>query len=221
MRILLIEDDELLGDGIRAGLAQEGHAIDWAVDGEEALAALETSRHHAVILDLGLPKVAGLEVLERMRRAGKRTPVLILTARDTVPDRVRGLDGGADDYLVKPFDMGELLARLRAIVRRREGRAAPSLRHGSVVLDPAAHTVRLSGERVEVSPREFAILQELLERAGQVVSREALEETLYGWEDEVASNTIEVHIHHLRRKLGSDLIRTVRGVGYTIDEVRP
>ncbi|HEY0590247.1 MAG TPA: response regulator [Thermoanaerobaculia bacterium] len=221
MRILLIEDDELLGDGIRAGLAQEGHAIDWAVDGEEALAALETSRHHAVILDLGLPKVAGLEVLERMRRAGKRTPVLILTARDTVPDRVRGLDGGADDYLVKPFDMGELLARLRAIVRRREGRAAPSLRHGSVVLDPAAHTVRLSGERVEVSPREFAILQELLERAGQVVSREALEETLYGWEDEVASNTIEVHIHHLRRKLGSDLIRTVRGVGYTIDEARP
>ncbi len=218
MRILLIEDDELLGDGIRAGLAQEGHAVDWAVDGEEALAALSSSAHHAVILDLGLPKVDGLEVLERMRHAGKRIPVLILTARDTAPDRVQGLDRGADDYLVKPFDMGELLARLRAITRRREGRAVPLLRHGSIVLDPAAHTVTRDGERVEVSPREFAILHELLGRAGQVVSREALEETLYGWEDEVASNAIEVHVHHLRRKLGADLIRTVRGAGYTIDE---
>ncbi len=220
MRVLLVEDDELLGDGVRAGLVQQGHAVDWARDGEEALAAVETAEYEAVVLDLGLPRISGLEVLERLRLSGARTPVLILTARDAVTDRVRGLDGGADDYLVKPFDMAELAARLRAIARRKEGRAESLLRHGDLVLDPASHTVMQGAESIDVSPREFAILERLLESAGRVLSREALEEALYGWDDEIASNAIEVHVHHLRRKLGPDLIRTVRGAGYVIDEER-
>lgn len=217
MRLLLIEDDELLGDGIRTGLAQAGSAVDWVRDGHDALAAAETAVYSAVILDLGLPGIGGLEVLARLRRAGMSIPVLILTARDTVPDRVKGLDGGADDYLVKPFDMNELLARLRALVRRSGGRAAPVLEHDGLVLDPAAHTVTHHGQAVDLSPREFAVLQDLLEHAGRVRSREQLEESLYGWDDEVSSNAVEVHIHHLRRKLGADEIRTIRGVGYMIE----
>ncbi|MFZ2490854.1 MAG: response regulator [Thermoanaerobaculia bacterium] len=220
MRLLLIEDDELLGDGVRAGLVQRGHAVDWATDGEEGLAAIDAADYDVVVLDLGLPKVSGLQILGRMRLDGKATPVLILTARDTVSERVAGLDAGADDYLVKPFDLEELLARLRALGRRSSGRTEPLLRHGPVVVDSGAHTVTKDGEPLDLSPREFAVLEELLEHAGHVLSRERLEEKLYGWNDEIASNAIEVHIHHLRRKLGADFIRTIRGVGYMIDRER-
>jgi DNA-binding response OmpR family regulator len=218
MRVLLAEDDELLGDGVRAGLQQAGYAVDWVTDGADAADALDTHDYDAVVLDLGLPIVGGLEFLERMRKSGSTVPVLILTARDTVADRVKGLDTGADDYLVKPFDLDELLARLRALVRRSGGRAEPLIRHGGIVLNPGAHTVLKGEENVELSPREFVILQELLEHTGKVLSREGLEQKLYGWDDEIASNAVEVHIHHLRRKLGADLIRTIRGVGYTIEE---
>lgn len=216
MRLLLVEDDDLLGDGTRAGLMQGGFAVDWVRDGEDAVAAFETAEYDAVVLDLGLPKLGGKAVLARLRDSGKATPVLILTARDTVADRVSGLDAGADDYLVKPFDLGELLARLRALLRRSGGRARPLLEHGALTLDLAAHVVTVSGTAVDLSPREFAILHELLEHAGSVLSRERLEEKLYGWDEEPASNAIEVHIHHLRRKLGADVIRTIRGVGYMI-----
>jgi DNA-binding response OmpR family regulator len=221
MRLLLVEDDEILGDALRAGLTQDGHAVDWASDGGDALAALTATEYAAVVLDLGLPRVSGLHVLTRLRAGGRRTPVLILTARDTVPDRVRGLDCGADDYMVKPFDLDELRARLRALLRRGGGPAAAVIEHDGIALDPAAHTVALDGEPVELSPREFAILHELLRHPGNVLSRERLEESLYGWNDEVASNAVEVHIHHLRRKLGADRIRTVRGAGYAIGSAAP
>ena len=217
MRILLIEDDELLGDGVRAGIAQAGLAVDWSRDGTEAAVALELADYDAIVLDLGLPGIGGLELLRRLRAAGNRTPVLVLTARDTVADRVAGLDSGADDYLVKPFDLGELLARLRALLRRGTGGAEPLLRQGDLVLDPAARTVTLAGTPVDLAPRELALLHELMAHAGQVLSRARLEERLYGWGEEVASNAIEVHVHHLRRKLGAERIRTVRGAGYAID----
>jgi len=217
MRILLVEDDDLLGDGVQAGVTQGGFAVDWVRTGGDARTALATATpYDAVILDLGLPELSGLEVLARMRRSGRKTPVLILTARDTVADRVKGLDAGADDYLVKPFDLGELLARLRALLRRAEGRAAPLLHHGDLVVDPAGRRVTVAGAPAELSPREFAVLLELLEHEGRVLSRERLEESLYGWEGEPSSNAIEVHVHHLRRKLGADLIQTIRGVGYLI-----
>ena len=217
MRLLLIEDDEILGDGVSTGLQQDGYAVDWVRDAEEGAAAMATTEYAAIVLDLGLPRTGGLELLARLRGSGRTTPVLILTARDTVRDRVTGLDAGADDYLVKPFDLAELHARLRALLRRREGRAATVLRRDGIVLDPAAHTVTRDGEPVDLSPREFAVLHELFLHAGQVLSRERLEEQLYGWSDEVASNAVEVHVHHLRRKLGADVIRTVRGVGYVVE----
>lgn len=217
MRLLLIEDDELLGDGVRTGLQQGGYAVDWARDGEAATEALATTEYAAIVLDLGLPRMSGIDLLTRMRRSGKTTPVLILTARDTVRERVEGLDAGADDYLVKPFDLAELHARLRALTRRSGGRASPAMKVDGVELDPASHVVTRDGEAVEISPREFAVLRELFEHAGQVLSRERLEESLYGWSDEVASNAVEVHVHHLRRKLGADVIRTVRGAGYVVD----
>lgn len=216
MRLLLIEDDEILGDGLRTALQQAGYTVEWLRDGREALLAIESVEYAAVVLDLGLPGVSGLDVLRTMRQKKVTTPVLILTARDTVRDRVEGLDTGGDDYLVKPFDVGELQARLRALLRRSAGRASPMLELDGLRLDPASHTVTLDDAAVELSPREFVILQELLENAGRVLSRERLEESLYGWGDEIASNAIEVHIHHLRRKLGSEWIRTVRGVGYMI-----
>jgi len=218
MRLLLVEDDTLLGDGVRAGLIQEGFTVDWVQDGAAAQLALQTEPYALMVLDLGLPKLAGLDLLKRLRQSGSTIPVLILTARDTVADRVKGLDSGADDYLIKPFDLDELAARIRALLRRKTGRATLEIRHGAIVLDPAAHTVTVSGTPVELPPREFAVLQALLESAGRVLSREQLEQQLYGWNDEVESNAVEVHIHHLRKKLGTDLIRTVRGVGYTILE---
>ncbi len=216
MRVLLVEDDELLGDGVRSGLAQAGFAVDWVRDGLEADSVLGLVEYDAVVLDLGLPGLGGLELLTRLRATGSATPVLILTARDTVSDRVAGLDRGADDYLVKPFDLGELLARLRALLRRAAGRAEPLLRDGDLVLDPVTRAVTLDARPVELSPRELSLLHELMSHPGEVLSRARLEERLYGWGDEIASNAVEVHIHNLRRKLGSDRIRTVRGSGYSM-----
>lgn len=216
MRLLLVEDDMLLGRGLVAGLGQAHYAVDWVTTGEEAEAALQTTHYDALILDLGLPGMDGLELLRQRRRARDATPVLVLTARDTVADRVAGLDAGGDDYLIKPFELSELLARIRALLRRGKGEAAPALRHGRMVLDPAAHSVTLDGEPVSLSGREFAVLQELLINAGRVLTRSQLEDRLYGWGEEIESNAIEVHIHNLRRKLHADAIRTVRGVGYMI-----
>jgi two-component system OmpR family response regulator/two-component system response regulator QseB len=216
MRVLLVEDDELLGEGLRAGLTQAGFAVDWVRDGADALHALETEAFAAVTLDLGLPGVGGLAVLRRLRARGNKVPVLILTARDAVDDRVTGLDAGADDYVVKPVDLAELAARLRALIRRAAGEAGPTLRHGRLLLDPAERRVVFRGRPVDLSAREFALLHELLLHAGRVLSREQLEERLYPWGREIESNAVEVHVHHLRRKLAPDLIRTVRGVGYLV-----
>ena len=216
MRILLVEDDPQLGDGLTVGLRQAGFAVDWVKDGHAADHALHAESFDLVVLDLGLPRLSGMEVLSRARNRQQTLPVLILTARDATGDKVDGLDAGADDYLVKPIDLDELTARIRALARRSAGRAAPLLTHGDLALDPAAHIVTLAGQPVELSSREFSLLQMLLENTGRVLSRTQLEQSLYGWRDEPDSNALEVHIHHLRKKLGSDLIRTLRGVGYTI-----
>lgn len=218
MRVLLVEDDRLLGDGVKAGLTGAGFAVDWVRDGEAALAALGSESFAAVLLDLGLPRKDGVAVLTALRAAGNPVPVLVLTARDQVADKVRALDQGADDYVVKPFDLDELAARLRALVRRSQGRAEACLRHGELILDPAARTVSLKGEPVLLTSREFELLRMLLDGAGRVLTRRVLDEQLYAWGESVESNALEVHIHHLRRKLGSELIRTVRGVGYMVDE---
>ena len=214
MRILLVEDDALLGDGLKAGLAGAGYAVDWVRDGEAAVAALAAESFAAVVLDLGLPRRDGLSVLQWLRGRSDATPVLILTARDQASDKVRGLDLGADDYVIKPFDLDEIAARLRALIRRAHGRPQPLLRLGEVTLDPAARTVTRGGETVSLTGREFDLLHLLLENAGRVLTRQSLEEQLYTWGEAVESNALEVHVHHLRRKLGGELIRTVRGVGY-------
>ena len=216
MRVLLVEDDALLGAAIHAGLEQSDYTVDWLRDGAQAASALRTAEPDLLILDIGLPGRSGLEILAELRARGSSLPVLLLTARDTVSDRIAGLDRGADDYLVKPFDLGELTARLRAIARRRGGRAEAVIRHGDLVLDPASRAVTRAGESVSLSAKATMILEALLERPGIPVSRERLELTLYGWNEGVDSNTIEVHVHHLRKKLGKDLIRTVRGLGYMI-----
>jgi DNA-binding response OmpR family regulator len=217
MRILLVEDDELLGDGLAAGLRHCGYNVDWLRDGESARTALSTEEYAALVLDLGLPRLDGMSLLRGLRAAGDAIPVLILTARDSTWDKVGGLDGGADDYLVKPVDLDELAARLRALTRRSSGQSTPLLRARDVELDPAARRVRLRGEPVELSAREFAILEMLMRNAGRMISRAQLESALYGWGEGVESNAVEVHIHHLRRKLGADLIRTVRGIGYLLE----
>lgn len=219
MRILLAEDDALLGDGLRAGLRQHGFLVDWVRDGHAAQRELRAGVYAAAVLDLGLPLLDGLDVLQRVRQANVSTPVLVLTARDAVPDRVRGLDLGADDYVVKPVDLQELAARLRALVRRSHGQPQEMLRVQDVRLDPAARQVTMAGELVALSTREFDLLQTLMLNAGRVLSREQLEQHLYSWGHEVDSNAIEVHIHHLRRKLRPEFIVTLRGVGYTV--VRP
>ncbi len=217
MRILLVEDDELLGEGTRKGLIQDGYTVDWVKDGALADQALKTEKFDLVVLDLGLPKMPGISVLQFMRDRGDSTPVLILTARESIEERVKGLDTGADDYLTKPFDLYELLARLRALQRRFASRAAPLLVHGDISLDPASHTVNYKGEPINLSRREFALLHVLLENAGRVLSREHLTQSLYGWGEEVDSNALEVHVHNLRKRFGQDFIRTVRGIGYTIE----
>lgn len=214
MRVLVVEDDALLGDAIQAGLKQSGYAVDWMKDGISAEQALATEPYTAVVLDLGLPRLSGLEVLRRLRSRNVPTPVLILTAMDAVDDRIKGLDAGADDYLAKPFDMGELAARLRALIRRASGKTEPFLEVAGVKLDPAAHRVFYRDKPIELSSKEFALLHALMLNAGKVLSRARLEEQLYAWGDEIESNAVEVHIHHLRRKLFPQLIETVRGVGY-------
>ena len=221
MRILLAEDDSLLGDGLRAGLRQLGFQVDWVRDGEAAERELRAQPYEAAVLDLGLPRKDGLDVLAAIRRSGIKTPVLVLTARDAVPDRIRGLDVGADDYVVKPVDLHELAARLRALVRRAHGQPQECLMAQDVELDPASRTVRQAGEPVLLSTREFDLLQAFMLGAGRVLSREQLEQQLYSWGQEVESNAIEVHIHNLRRKLGPALIHTVRGVGYMLQRDLP
>jgi len=218
LRVLLVEDDALLGDGIQAGLKLADYAVDWVRDGEAARLALQHHEYNACVLDLGLPKKDGLAVLKDLRGRGNATPVLVLTARDTHADKIAGLDAGADDYLTKPFDLGELQARLRALIRRASGAASPTLEHGEVRLEPAAKRVTKKGETVTLSAREYALLHDLMTHRNQLRTRAQLEDSLYAWGAEVESNTVEVYIHHLRKKLGSDFIRTVRGFGYQLGE---
>jgi two-component system response regulator QseB len=218
VRILLVEDDELLGDGLRSGLIQYGYTVDWLKDGFSADQALKTETFDLVVLDLGLPKLSGVSVLQNLRARGLTMPVLILTARESVEDRVKGLDSGADDYLTKPFDLDELCARLRALQRRFSARAEPVLQYENISLDPASHTVTFNNEPINVSRREFALLHKFMENAGRVLSREHLTQSLYGWGEDVDSNALEVHIHNLRKKFGQNFIRTIRGIGYMIDK---
>jgi len=218
MRILLVEDDPMIGDSLRKGLRGDGFTVDWVQDGGSAERALDATDYALVLLDLGLPNKEGLAVLRGWRQRGLTVPVLIITARDAVPDRVLGLDSGADDYLVKPFDLAELRARMRALLRRQAGRARDLIEIGALRLDPAAHAVDYQGRPVPLSAREFALLHALAAAPGVVLSREQLEDRLYGWGEEVDSNAVEVHIHNLRRKLSPGAIRTVRGVGYRIGE---
>ena len=216
MRILLAEDDALLGDGLRAGLRQRGFQVDWVRSGEVAERELRGQPYEAAVLDLGLPQMDGMEVLAAVRRAGICLPVLVLTARDAIPDRIRGLDAGADDYVIKPVDLEELAARLRALVRRAHGKTQQRLQAGDVMLDAAARVVRKAGVAIPLSGREFDLLHAFLLDAGRVLTRDQLEQRLYSWGQEVDSNAVEVHIHNLRRKLGHSLIQTVRGVGYIL-----
>lgn len=219
MRILLVEDDPLIGNGLHLGLRREGFAVDWVQDGNSASLALRTTPYGLLLLDLGLPNRDGLTVLRELRQRDDATPAIILTARDALSDRITGLDSGADDYLVKPFALAELLARIRAVNRRHAGRAQPELKAGALRLDPVQHRVWLRDEEVTVSPKEFAVLHELMQRPGAILSREQLEEALYGWQEEVESNALQVHIHNLRKKFGPEVIHNIRGVGYRIGDV--
>lgn len=216
MRLLLVEDDPMIGKSVQKGLVQEGYAVDWVPDGQAAELALGNGSYAMTLLDLGLPRKSGLDVLAALRRKRSDMPVLILTARDSVTDRVRGLDAGADDYLVKPFDLDELAARIRAVLRRRAGRTEPVIECGRLSLNPATHEVFLDGAPANLSAREFSLLQALMEQPGVPLSRARIEERLYGWGQEIESNAVEVHIHSLRRKLGVEWIRNVRGVGYMV-----
>ena len=218
MRILLIEDDAMIGKTLSQALQQDGYAVDWVTDGAAGRVALDTAGdgYALELLDLGLPKKSGLDLLKEARRAGNKVRVLIVTARDAVADRVAGLDAGADDYLTKPFSLDELQARMRALLRRDVTRETNVLRHRELALDSAARTVTMAGRSVELSAREFALLAALLERPGSALSKAQLEERIYKWGDEVESNAVEVHVHHLRRKLGAETIRTIRGVGYAL-----
>jgi two-component system, OmpR family, response regulator len=218
MRLLLVEDDNMIGEAVRTGLRQEGFTVDWVREAEAGDAALRTEPYALLLLDLGLPRKSGLDWLRELRRRGDPTPVLVVTARDAVADRIAGLDSGADDYLVKPFDLEELAARVRAVLRRRAGRAEPLLQHGDLTLDPATRQASFNGQPVTLSAREYALLAALLERPGAILSRAQLEQRLYGWGEEIESNAVEVHIHHLRKKLGTDVIRNVRGLGYTLSK---
>lgn len=216
MRLLLVEDDEMIAETVLESMRREGYAIDWAQDGRAAELSLGNGVYDLVLLDLGLPRKDGIDLLNSYRRHGGEAPVIILTARDAVNDRIRGLDAGADDYLIKPFDLDELAARARALLRRRTGQKQPIYAHGELTLDPAAHEVTKNDVPVTLVPREFALLQALIEEPTRVFTRAELEDKLYGWGEEVGSNTIEVHVHSLRRKIGAEQIVTVRGVGYRL-----
>lgn len=216
MRILLVEDDSLLGDGVCAGLRRENNSVDWVKNGETALSATAETQYDCIILDIGLPKMSGLDVLHNMRESNNDTPVLILTAQDDISDRVKGLDAGADDYLVKPFAFAELYARLRALSRRKRGAASETIQYKNIKIDTTSHTVAYNDLPVLLSRREFSLLVEFITNQGRVLSRQHLEQKLYSWSDEVESNTIEVHIHHLRKKFHTGLIKTVRGIGYIV-----
>lgn len=218
MRLLLIEDDLALGEGIHQALSREGYTVDWLKDGSSALHSLLSETFDLALLDLGLPRMDGLDVLRRLRESGSNLPVLILTARDATEDRIAGLDAGADDYLVKPFDLAELKARLRALLRRSAGRARVLIEHAGISLDPSTQQVTYHNEAVPLTPKEYQLLYELLSPPGRVMTRERLMQLLYGWNEEAESNTLEVHIHHLRKKFSTDLIRTIRGVGYLVEE---
>jgi two-component system response regulator QseB len=216
MRLLLIEDDDMIAETVLESMRRAGYAIDWAPDGRAAELSLANGVYDLVLLDLGLPKQDGISVLTGYRKADGGTPVIILTARDAIEDRIRGLDAGADDYLLKPFDLNELGARVRALLRRRVGHSSPIYEHSGLTLDPASHEAKKDGVLLALLPREFALLQALIEEPTRVFTRAMLEEKIYGWGDEVGSNTIEVHVHSLRRKIGADEITTVRGVGYRL-----
>jgi len=218
MRLLLVEDDEMVGKSLQRGLVQAGFSVDWVRDGREAELALGHGIHDLTILDLGLPKVDGMKLLEMLRSRGNGMPVLIASARDTVRDKIAGLEAGADDYVLNPFDLDELIARVRALLRRHAGSGTPVLRFGALLLDPARRVVTLHDQPVELSAREFGLLEALMLRPGTVISKEKLEESIYGWGEEIASNAIEVHVHNLRRKLGAYRIRNLRGVGYRVAE---
>jgi two-component system, OmpR family, response regulator QseB len=216
VRLLLVEDDPMIGEAIRTGLKLDGFVVDWVHDGESAAQALGQERFDLLLLDLGLPRKGGLALLAQLRQQDADLPVLIITARDAVADKVAGLDAGADDYLVKPFSLEELAARIRALLRRKAGRLSPRIQHLDLTLDPATRHVTRDGRDIALSPKEFALLMLLMERPGTILSRAQLEERLYGWGEEVESNAVEVHIHGLRRKLGADFILNVRGVGYRV-----
>jgi DNA-binding response OmpR family regulator len=216
MRLLLVEDDTMLGRGMRQGLADAGFTVDWVTDGHAAELALANGVYDLALLDLGLPAKDGMTLLAELRARRDALPVLIVTARDSVADRISGLNAGADDYVLKPFDLDELVARVRALLRRHAGAAGPLLECGGIVLDPVRREVRKDGQEVQLSGREFALLEALMQRPGAVLSREQLEDTVYGWGEEIGSNAVEVHLHKLRRKLGPDTIRNVRGVGYKV-----
>lgn len=218
MRVLLIEDDKLIGDGIKAGLIKMGFSVDWFTEGKQGLSALDSAPYDAVVLDLSLPGMDGLDILRSWRQNGHDEPVLILTARDALEQRVAGLQQGADDYLCKPFALIEVAARLQALIRRRHGQVQTTLNHCSVALDPINLTVTYNNEPIYLKPKEFALLELLLRNEGRVLPRPLIEEKIYNWDDDVSSNAIEVHIHHLRKKFGSSFIRTVHGIGYTLGE---
>lgn len=218
MRLLLVEDDPMIGNSVQSGLKQDGYSVDWVRDGVAADLAMANGVYELLLLDLGLPHKSGLDLLTGLRKKGASLPVLVITARDSVADRVKGLDAGADDYLVKPFDLTELSARIRALMRRQAGRSSPVIEHGPLSLNPATHEVTLDGAPVSLSAREFALLHAFLEQPGVPLSRTQLEERLYGWDEEIESNVVEVYIHSLRRKLGAEWIRNVRGVGYLVPE---
>ena len=218
MRVLVVEDDAMIGEVVCHALKDASYAVDWVRDGSAALTAVSTQSYGIVLLDLGLPKKDGVEVLQHMRGRDNSVPVLVITARDGLEDRIKGLDAGADDYVVKPFEMGELLARMRAVVRRKGGRSGPVLTNGTLTLDPASHEVSQAGESVRLSAREFSLLQALMVRPGAILSRSELEDRLYGWGDEVESNAVEFLIHALRKKLGSAAVKNVRGVGWMVSK---
>lgn len=218
MRVLLIEDDKLIGDGIKAGLTKMGFTLDWFTDGRLGQSALSQAPYDAVVLDLSLPGIDGLDILKSWRRSGQNEPVLILTARDALEQRIEGLQSGADDYLCKPFALIEVAARLQVLIRRTHGQSQPALSHAGVELDPLKLTVTQNGEVLQLKPKEFSLLELLMRNPGRVLPRSLIEEKIYNWDDDVSRNALEVHIHHLRRKLGSGFIRTVHGIGYTLGD---